>query len=263
MSNEWEHAPRKSFFDRYCCGDQPSQNSVPFRFPTSRRGHRFTLIEVDIPVWLQWLAVISLAGGFVSAAAIVFDLIRQPQHMWIMNVVWPITALYLGPLALWSYWRIGRAVPQHGKRAFWQVVIIEATHCGAGCTLGDVIAEFAILFGAISIASSKLLTDYAGDFILAYVFGIAFQYFAIAPMRGLSFLPGLWAAIQADTLSLTAFEVGLFAWMAVMTLLPFHAALSPVQPAYWFLMQIGMTIGFVTSYPANWFLVVKGIKEPM
>jgi hypothetical protein len=51
--------------------------------------------------------------------------------------------------------------------------------------------------------------------------------------------------------------------MYVMTLFPFHHALTPFQPAYWFLMQIGMTIGFVTSYPANWFLVAKGIKEAM
>jgi hypothetical protein len=49
--------------------------------------------------------------------------------------------------------------------------------------------------------------------------------------------------------------------MAVMSQLPFH--LTPVHPEYWFLMQIGMVIGFVTSYPANWYLVRKGIKEPM
>ena len=46
-----------------------------------------------------------------------------------------------------------------------------------------------------------------------------------------------------------------------MSQLPFR--LTPVQPEYWFLMQIGMVIGFVTSYPANWYLVRKGIKEPM
>jgi hypothetical protein len=27
--------------------------------------------------------------------------------MRIMNIVWPITAWYLGPLALWTYWHIG------------------------------------------------------------------------------------------------------------------------------------------------------------
>lgn len=214
---------------------------------------------MSIPAWLQALAIVSLAGGFICAAAIVIDLLRRPQPMWIMNLVWPITGLYFGPVAVWWYWKLG-----HRKRAFWQTVVVEATHCGAGCTLGDVIAEFVIYGAGISIvAGSPLLTNYAGDFALAYVFGIAFQYFAIAPMRGLSFLPGLWAAIQADSLSLTAFEIGLFAWMWVMTQLPFHHALTPFQPAYWFLMQIGMMIGFATSYPANWFLVVKGIKEPM
>jgi hypothetical protein len=139
----------------------------------------------------------------------------------------------------------------------------ETTHCGAGCTLGDVIAEFAVYLVPIVLVAAPLLNDYAGDFILAYVFGMFFQYFAIAPMRGLSFWAGLWAAVQADTLSLTAFEIGLFAWMYVMTRFPFHHALTPLQPAYWFLMQIGMAIGFVTSYPANWFLVAKGIKEAM
>ena len=149
----------------------------------------------------------------------------------------------------------------HRQRPFWKMIVVEATHCGAGCVLGDVIAEFTIYFTRFSIAGSALLNEYVGDFVLAYAFGVVFQYFAIAPMRGLSLLPGLWAAIQADTLSLTAFEIGLFGWMAVMAHLPLQ--LTPVQPAYWFLMQIGMVIGFVTSYPANWWLVRKGIKEPM
>ena len=226
---------------------------------------------MSIPLWLQTIAVVSLVVAFTSAAVIGFDLLRRPQPMGIMNAVWPITALYLGPLAVWWYWSLARAAP-HGQAMghhsghqlpFWKSIIIEATHCGAGCTLGDVIAEFTIFFAGVSIAGSGLVTDYVGDFILAYVFGVLFQYFAIAPMRGLALGPGLWAAIQADTLSLIAFEVGLFAWMWVMTLFPFHHELDPTQPAYWFLMQIGMAIGFATSYPANWFLVRRGIKVAM
>ncbi len=215
-----------------------------------------------VPAWLQVLAIASLLVGFASAVAIAVDLVRRPQPMAIMNAVWPITGLYFGPVAVWWYVKLGRAGTRRNV-SFWQSIIVEATHCGAGCTLGDVVAEFAIFFTGLSIAGSALLTDYIGDFILAYAFGIVFQYFAIAPMRGLTFLPGIWAAIQADTLSLIAFEIGLFAWMAVMSHLPFGPMLNPLQPAYWFLMQIGMAIGFATSYPANWFLVRKGIKEPM
>ncbi len=210
-----------------------------------------------IPTWLHDLAIASLAIGFVSAAVIAVDLVRRPQHMWIMNLVWPITALYFGPIAIWWY------ATFRGAKAFWKTVIVETTHCGAGCSLGDVIAEFSIFFRQISLFGSMLFTEYLGDFVLAYAFGIVFQYFAIAPMRGLSLLPGLRAAIVADTLAVIAFEVGLFAWMAFMTTLPFHEALTPVEPAFWLLMQIGMVIGFATSYPANWFLVRAGVKEPM
>jgi hypothetical protein len=39
--------------------------------------------------------------------------------------------------------------------------------------------------------------------------------------------------------------------------------LHPDQPAYWFLMQIGMAAGFVTSYPVNAWLIRRGIKEAM
>lgn len=33
--------------------------------------------------------------------------------------------------------------------------------------------------------------------------------------------------------------------------------------AYWFMMQLGMVVGFATSYPMNWWLLRAGIKERM
>jgi hypothetical protein len=126
-----------------------------------------------------------------------------------------------------------------------------------------VISEFAVALTGATIGGSVLIAEYAGDFALVFAFGIAFQYFVIAPMRGLALLPGIRAAIQADGISLTAFEVGLFGWMFLMTRLPFHPALTPFHPAFWLLMQAGMVVGYVTSYPANWLLVRAGIKQPM
>jgi Domain of unknown function (DUF4396) len=32
---------------------------------------------------------------------------------------------------------------------------------------------------------------------------------------------------------------------------------------FWFMMQIAMIAGFVTSYPVNWWLLERGIKERM
>lgn len=39
--------------------------------------------------------------------------------------------------------------------------------------------------------------------------------------------------------------------------------LHPNNPVYWFLMQIGMIIGFATAWPANVWLIRRGIKEAM
>ncbi len=109
-----------------------------------------------------------------------------------------------------------------------------------------------------------LFAKYVVNYALAYVFGIAFQYDSIKPMKGLSVGEGIKHAIKADTLSLTAFQVGLYGWMAVMQLVLFPVEdLHPNQAAYWFLMQIGMILGFITAYPANWWLTKRGIKEAM
>lgn len=51
------------------------------------------------------IATISLALSLVCALIIVIDEIRRPQHMWITNLVWPITALYFSIFGLWDYFR--------------------------------------------------------------------------------------------------------------------------------------------------------------
>lgn len=50
----------------------------------------------------------------------------------------------------------------------------------------------------MTIAGSTLLAEMAGDYVPALVLGVAFQYFAIAPMRGLGVRKGVVAAIEAD-----------------------------------------------------------------
>ena len=151
------------------------------------------------------------------------------------------------------------------SRPRWVMMATEVSHCGAGCSLGDVISEFVIFAAALTVAGLTLGAEYLGDYVLALILGVVFQYFAIAPMRGLGLKAGLIAATKADFISLTAFEVGLFGWMAIMTFVLFPAPhnLLPNAAAFWLLMQVGMMIGFVTSCPANVWLIKRGIKVPM
>lgn len=222
-----------------------------------------------IPVWLEWLSITSLMVSLATAVVIIGDIRRHPQSMAVMNPVWPITALYFGPVALWAYWTMGRkshTSEQDGggkKTPFWITTFVGSTHCGAGCTLGDIIAEFTVFFASITISGSVFGAQLVFDYSFAFLLGVAFQYASIVPMRGLKPIEGIIAAVKADALSLTAFEVGLFGWMALMRFVLFHPALKPDSPVFWFMMQTGMVIGFASTFPMNWLLVKVGIKEAM
>jgi hypothetical protein len=152
---------------------------------------------------------------------------------------------------------------QEGEATQSMEVAVAALHCGAGCVLGDMIGE---------IMKSKLGIVFAGafgselvlDFLWAYLLGIGFQYFTIAPMRGLSFREGLRAAVRADTISISMFEIGMFGWMALSYFVLFPSPhLEPTETVFWFMMQIAMIIGFLMSYPANQWLLNKAWKERM
>ncbi len=226
------------------------------------------------PTWLTVVAWASLALAFATSGAIVYDIFGRGhrQRMAVMDVVWPVTALYFGPLTWLAYRRWGvvnspRFQAESGREPDYGEpvsVAIGVSHCGAGCTLGDIIGAWLVLVVGWELLGLALPAEYLVDFTLAFVLGIAFQYLAIAPMRGLGPRDGLVAALKADTLSLTAFEIGLFGWMAFMQLVLFRDPhLTPAHAAYWLLMQVGMVLGFATAYPVNVWLIRRGIKEPM
>ena len=216
------------------------------------------------PAWLTIVAWISLAMAMATAGAILYDVFVRGNRlrMSIMEAVWPVTALYLGVLAWPAYVRWGRSsAADHGEGV---TVGIGVSHCGAGCTLGDIVGAWLVFALGWELLGLALPAEYLVDFLLAFALGILFQYFSIAPMRGLGVRAGIAAAVKADTLSLVAFEVGLFGWMAVMQLVLFpRPHLAPNHAAYWFLMQIGMIVGFATAYPANVWLIRRGVKEAM
>ena len=161
------------------------------------------------------------------------------------------------------------------KTPFGVMVAKGSSHCGAGCTLGDIIAEWlaflvpavAVWFGWKSIFADKIFAVWVLDFLFAFGIGVMFQSFTIKPMRDLSVGEGLMAAVKADVLSLTAWQVGMYGFMAVAHFWIFGHLLgvSLEVPAveFWFMMQIAMICGFATSYPVNWLLISNGIKEKM
>ena len=227
---------------------------------------------------LATIAWISIAVAFACVVWIAVDEVRHPQAMAIMNVVWPVTALYLSVFALWGYYKIGRKKTKdaihHNSMATEDSeqrsdptaaqVAVGTSHCGAGCMLADVACEFWIAAAGITLLGSVLWAEYTIDFAAAWAMGVVFQYFSIQPMRHLPVGQAIVAAIKADTLSILAFQMGMYAWMALVFFVLFpHPHLTAFQPQDWLMMQIGMVCGYATSFPMNRWLIRAGLKEAM
>lgn len=246
------------------------------------------------------IAFLFILSGMLAAAFIARDLFRHPQPMRIMNAVWILTGLWAGLLGLWAYYNFGRAVsppckemrnmkgmamrrmemksttgmhmpqmagmdmPMDRSRPHWQSVVLSTLHCGAGCTLADMLGEWLLYLIPITIGGSLIAGGWVVDYLLALAIGIGFQYAAIRGMEHISRSKALAHAAKADLLSLTAWQVGMYGWMAVVIFVFNNGALpSRTTWWFWFMMQVAMGCGFLTALPMNAWLIHTGIKKGM
>lgn len=150
------------------------------------------------------------------------------------------------------------------KKPRWQSIALSALHCGAGCTLADIIGEWISHYIHFEIAGSTLLSNWIIDFILALIIGVYFQFYAIREMQKISVGKGLFMAFKADVLSLTSWQVGMYGWMAIVYFVIFDSyPLHESRWIFWFMMQIAMLFGFFCAYPMNALLIKLGIKKGM
>jgi len=228
--------------------------------------------------------MIILAGLWLSLCILTVILIAadcrsHPQHMHVMDITWPLTGLYFGPIAGWLYRSFGhsnRGASDHADAHHHQhahrssnshevslhAIFVSTTHCAGGCVVGDLIGETLAGSFSLTLFGSGLAASWTLDFVLAFLLGIAFQYWSIRPMQpNMTAKDAFLAALKADTLSITAFEIGMFAVMGLR--LAIAPELTFLDAGFWIWMQAAMLAGFATSFPANGWLVRAGLKHAM
>ena len=156
-------------------------------------------------------------------------------------------------------------MPGMKGRPRWQSVVLSTLHCGAGCTLADIVGEWFLFFVPVAIGGSILAGTWVVDYLLALAFGIGFQYAAIRGMeRTLPRGEAIRRAAKADILSLTAWQAGMYGWMAVAIFaLNGGEAMPRTSFVFWLTMQIAMACGFLVALPVNILLIRAGIKKGM
>ncbi|MFI3240713.1 MAG: DUF4396 domain-containing protein [Bacteroidales bacterium] len=231
---------------------------------------------------LNCLSVVSVVTALISAVIIFFDLGKRPQPMRVMCSVWLLTALWGGVFALAAYFWFGRAEPKHkmkmdmngtmdssmmdmgSNRTYQQRIVLSTLHCGAGCTLADIVGAILLYFIPVAVAGSVIYGGWLVDYILAFIFGAYFQYMAITQIQKISVSEAFKETIKVDFFSLTAWQIGMVAWMAIAYFEIYkHSGLSHLSWDFWFMMQMAMFCGFALAIPVNVLLEKTGVKRLM
>ncbi|MFI3262266.1 MAG: DUF4396 domain-containing protein [Rikenellaceae bacterium] len=222
------------------------------------------------------LAIISLTLAVVSATIIAYDLRKNPLSMRIMNIVWILTALWASVFGLIAYCWFGREKKMESMKSMnmaggmsmkmdmpmkakWQSVTLSTLHCGAGCTLADIVGSLVLIIIPMTLVEGWVFT-----YVLALVIGVYFQFVAIKEMNNLPTSIIIKKALKADFLSLTAWQLGMYGWMYLLIFQ--FKCLAPHQSLnwdFWFAMQQAMLAGFILALPMNYVLIKIGIKGGM
>ncbi|WP_312242869.1 DUF4396 domain-containing protein [Pantoea sp.] len=181
------------------------------------------------------------------------------------------------PVFGWFVWRKwGKSADQHSSDSSfdkhhnsqphsvdWRAACVSATHCGAGCVIGDILAAPVAALTHFSLAGSAFFGHTLLSYVAAFFVGILFQYLPMREMGEKSRSMALVKAIKADTISLTVFQAGMFLvlWLFRQTYTGDAPEINSMR--FWGEMIVAMFIGYVISVPANAFLIKKGIKHAM
>jgi len=222
-----------------------------------------------VPGWLTAISWVFVALAVLSAGALLYDVYGRGyrQRVRAMEAVWPISALYLGPLALLVYARWGRPRSEkwqreHGgapEKSLSAAATTGGLSGGAAYTVAHFIGVPLVVLSGLTLFGIDLWALIAVIGVLATALLFVFEYFlSTAQGRGVASRAGVGVALLIALVTVLAFDVGMGGWMI---LLHFSGLMPPpTDVAFLFLMQIGLVLGLVTGYPAVAWLVGRGTK---
>jgi Domain of unknown function (DUF4396) len=207
-------------------------------------------------VMLLWFAQTAVALVFVA-----IDIRGTPESP-VLKWGFILLTAYTGVVGAFLY-VLGCREPLPGLHeqyvaARWRQVLGSTMHCVAGDG-GGIIAG-AVLGSVFAIAGLK---EVVLEYVLGFAFGwTIFQALFMRDMAGGSYTRALAETFTSELLSMNLLMAGMIPtvmWLRA----NIPTAGDPLKPAFWFVMSMGLLVGFIVAYPMNWWLVANHLKHGM
>jgi hypothetical protein len=142
--------------------------------------------------------------------------------------------------------------------AQWRQTLGSTMHCVAGDGVG--ILAGAVLSSVLGLAG---LVEVVVEYALGFAFGwTIFQALFMRDSAGGSYRKALANTFIPELLSMNLLMAGMIPTVRILrTHIP--SAENPATPYFWFVMSMGLLVGFIIAYPMNWWLVANHLKHGM
>lgn len=220
---------------------------------------------------LNQLALLFLVLGGCTALMILKDIFRHPHPVRIMNVIWPLTGLYMPFFGWLAWWYLGRKPSRQQKLALlvtqkvhrhagWPTIFISTSLSAAACILGELITLSIIT----TLNHYHFLTPLWMQVIIclsiSLISGLFLQFLAIKQRESFSLWRTLLVAFRTETFPLLVYQTGIFFFMSLALKFVLNQQIDPLMAMFWFMLQLAMLTGFIFSWPANHFLIKRGLN---
>ncbi|OHV70322.1 copper oxidase [Mesorhizobium sp. LCM 4577] len=206
-----------------------------------------------------------LVAWFVLAAGstlyVGFDQYRNNPEPVVMKWGFILVTLYMGPLGLLLY-VLGDKEPRPGQHeAFtsplWKQGVGSTIHCVAGDATGIILA--AVVTATLGL---PMWLDLIVEYLAGFAFGLfIFQSLFMKSMMGGSYWENVKKSFLPEFISMNFMMAGMAPVMSFLMMGRDMRAMEPSELLFWGVMSLGVIAGFVLAYPANVWLVARGLKH--
>ncbi|TPJ74777.1 DUF4396 domain-containing protein [Mesorhizobium sp. B2-6-2] len=206
-----------------------------------------------------------LVAWFVLAAAstlyVGFDQYRNNPEPVVMKWGFILVTLYMGPLGLLLY-VLADKEPRAGEheaftKPLWKQGVGSAIHCVAGDATGIILA--AVVTATLGL---PMWLDLIVEYLAGFAFGLfIFQSLFMKSMMGGSYWENVKKSFLPEFISMNFMMAGMAPVMSFLMMGRDMRAMEPTELLFWGVMSLGVIAGFTLAYPANVWLVARGLKH--
>ncbi|MER9775670.1 DUF4396 domain-containing protein [Mesorhizobium sp. M0220] len=210
---------------------------------------------------IDYFLVVWFALALASTLYVGFDQYRNNPEPVVMKWGFILVTLYMGPLGLLLY-VLADKEPRPGEhelftRPLWKQGVGSTIHCVAGDATGIILA--AAVTAALGL---PMWIDLIVEYLAGFAFGLfIFQSLFMKSMMGGTYWENVRKSFLPEFISMNFMMAGMAPVMSFLMMGRDMRAMEPTELLFWGVMSIGVIAGFALAYPANVWLVARGLKH--